>query len=129
MSVSARELSVRVLDEVDRKRAYASRVLDRVLSEAKTDARERSLATEIVYGTLRNRGYIDWVIDTMTPRGVDSIDTRLLNILRTAIYQIRFLTRIPPSAAVNEAVNLSKKLAGTRFHRFVNGLLRSYIRK
>lgn len=129
MSVSARELSVRVLDEVDRKRAYASRALDRVLSEAKTDARERSLATEIVYGTLRNRGYIDWVIDTMTPRGVDSIDTRLLNILRTAIYQIRFLTRIPPSAAVNEAVNLSKKLAGTRFHRFVNGLLRSYIRK
>lgn len=129
MSPNARELSVRVLDEVDTKGAYANLALDRILSEAEIDSRERSLATEIVYGTLRNRAYIDWVIDSLTPRGIDSIDPKLLNILRTAIYQIRFLTRIPPFAAVNEAVNLSKKRAGRNTHRFVNGLLRSYVRR
>src|SRR5690554_5532750 len=99
MSSGARELAVRALNDVDRNGAYASRALDRALSETGIDSRERSLATEIVYGTLRNRAYIDWVIDTMTSRGIDSVDVKLLNILRTAIYQIRFLTRIPPFAA------------------------------
>lgn len=127
--MDARELAVRVLDDVDRKGAYANQALDRWLSEVRLESRERALATEIVYGTLRNRGYIDWAIDSLTPRGVGSIDTRLLNVLRTAVYQIRFLTRIPPFAAVNEAVSLGKRLAGGNAHRFLNGVLRAYVRR
>lgn len=127
--MNARELAVRVLDEVDRKGAYANQALDRWLSEVRLEPRERSLATEIVYGTLRNRGYIDWAINSLTPRGVGSIDARLLNVIRTAVYQIRFLTRIPPFAAVNEAVNLGKRIAGGRAHGFLNGVLHTYVRR
>ena len=129
MSLSARRLAVEILNEVDRKRSYASQALDRHLFGAGLDARERSLVTEIVYGTLRNRGYIDWVINSLTPRGIESVDHRILNILRTAIYQVRFLTRIPSFAAVNEAVDISKSVAGRNAPKFVNGLLRAFVRR
>lgn len=129
MSHGARRLAVEILNEVDKKRAYAGQALDRHLSATELDARERSLVTEIVYGTLRNRGYIDWAIDSLAPRGVGSIDYRILNILRTAIYQVRFLTKIPAFAAVNEAVDISKSVAGRNAPKFVNGLLRAYVRR
>jgi 16S rRNA (cytosine967-C5)-methyltransferase len=122
-------LAVEILNDVDKKRAYAGQALDRHLSAAQLDARERSLVTEIVYGTLRNRGYIDWAVGSLAPRGVGSIDYRILNILRTAIYQVRFLTRIPPFAAVNEAVDISKRVVGRNAPGFVNGLLRAFVRR
>lgn len=129
MSHSARRVAVEILNEVDKKRAYAGQALDRHLAAAELDARERSLVTEIVYGTLRNRGYIDWAIGSLAPRGIESIDYRILNILRTAIYQVHFLTRIPAFAAVNEAVDISKSVAGRNAPGFVNGLLRAYVRR
>ncbi len=61
-------------------------------------------------------------------KGIDKLDSFVLNILRISIYQIRFLDKVPSFAVVNEAVNLTKKMSNVGASKLVNGVLRSYLR-
>ncbi len=92
------------------------------------DRRDRNFTYALVYGVLRTRGKLDWIIHRFSKSGIQKIDPPVLNILRCALFQIFSMDRIPPSAAVNTAVSLSKKTAPQWVVRFVNGLLRNIIR-
>ncbi len=88
------------------------------------DGRDRALATELVYGTLR---YHRWLVSRLAkhaPRGVDKLDPRVLSTLVVAAYQLLVLTRVPPFAAVNEAVSAVRALRGDRMAAFANAVLR-----
>lgn len=127
--LSAREAAVLVLDDVDRRDSYAEIALSRRLSGAGFAARDRALSSEIVYGVLRRRMFLDYCINALADRGIRSIDPDILNVIRAGMYQIRFLDRIPDSAAVDESVKLAVKRLGVgRASGFVNGILRSFIR-
>lgn len=89
---------------------------------------DRKLLTQLVYGTLRMRGCLDWIIGKLHSGAAGSLETRLKNILRTALFQILFMDRIPPYAAVNEAVEIAKKEAPGRAP-LVNAILRNALRK
>jgi 16S rRNA (cytosine967-C5)-methyltransferase len=103
--------------------------LDAVLSgHAITHLPDRKLLTQLVYGTLRMRGYLDWIISRLYTGAAGSLETRLENILRTALFQILCMDRIPPYAAVNEAVEIAKKEAPGR-EPLVNAILRNALRK
>src|SRR5688572_276498 len=91
-------------------------------------ARDRSLLTEIVYGTLRWRGRIDLHLKQLTRRSFEETDPFIKNLLRVTLYQISFLDRVPEYAALNEAVTLAKMHAGNRISGFVNGIVRNFIR-
>ncbi|MCX7635614.1 MAG: hypothetical protein N2Z74_07715, partial [Syntrophales bacterium] len=89
--------------------AFAEDLLDRSFSGGDIrDDRDRRLLTELVYGTLRMRGYLDWLLSSYTTKGLSSLPVVVRNILRTALYQHYFLTKIPAFAAVNEAVALTR---------------------
>ena len=90
---------------------------------------DRAFLTELMYGVLRWRGKLDWVIGQFSKTPFEEIETEIVNILRIGLYQILFLTRTPVSAAVNESVDLAKKTRGKGGGGFVNGVLRSVIRK
>jgi 16S rRNA (cytosine967-C5)-methyltransferase len=90
---------------------------------------DRAFLTELTYGVLRWRGKLDWVISRFSKTSFEKIETGIVNILRIGLYQILFLTRTPVSAAVNESVDLAKKSRGKGGGGFVNGVLRSVIRK
>ena len=90
--------------------------------------RDRNFTYALVYGVLRTRGRLDWIIHQFSKNGIEKIDAKVLQILRSALFQIFFMSRIPPSAAVNTAVTLSKKTSPPWVAGFVNGLLRSVIR-
>ncbi len=90
---------------------------------------DRAFLTELVYGILRWRGRLDWTIQHFSNIPFEKIETGTLNILRLGSYQILFLTRTPASAAVNESVELAKRIRGKGGASFVNGLLRSLIRR
>ena len=79
-------------------------------------------------GTIRETIRIDYIIDRLADRGVRSIKLRPLIILRMGMYAIDFLDSVPDHAAVNEAVSLAKAVAKGS-DRFVNGMLRSYLRQ
>lgn len=125
MPSSPRQIALTVLNRL----AGSRRTLDPILADALADAdlspRDRSLTYALVYGVLRWRGRIDWIIDYFSRIPLPRIDPPVLNILRLGVYQIVFMDRVPPSAAVNTAVELAKGCVRDHVVRFVNGILRS----
>jgi len=90
---------------------------------------DRAFLTELMYGVLRWRGKLDWVVSQFSKTPFEKIESEIVNILRIGLYQILFLTRTPVSAAVNEAVELAKKTRGKGGGGFVNAILRSVLRE
>lgn len=125
---SVRKLAADILVKVDVDQSYADVLLDQVLNRGVLDSKDRALLTEIVCGTLRWRGRIDAYLRQLMRRPIEQTDPFITNLLRSALYQIRFLARIPHYAAVNESVDLAKRHAGSKVSGFVNGVLRSFQR-
>lgn len=119
-----RRWAVRILSRVEYGGSFAEGLLDRCLSAGRLrDDRDRRLLTELVYGTLRMRGYLDWLMDGYTRKGTASLPVEVRNIIRTALYQHFFLERIPAFAAVNEAVEITMTDRAP-FAPLVNAILR-----
>lgn len=88
------------------------------------ESRDAGLATEIVYGVLRRRAQLDWLIGRASSRPVEELDTEVLRALRMGAYQLRFLSRVPAHAAVGESVELVKRARRSSAAGFVNAVLR-----
>ena len=91
--------------------------------------REQSLLRALVFGVLRWRGRLDYVISHFSRTRFDKINPIVLNVLRLALFQIIYLYRIPDSAAVNTAVELAKACGATWVVDYVNALLRKAARE
>ena len=125
----ARVAAARVLERVIADTAFADLALEAELERARLSPRDRALATELVYGTLRWQRYLDWVLAPHSNRRLDALDPRPLVLLRMAAYQIVFLERVPAFAAVNDAVTLSRRRAKPGVASFVNAVLRAFSRR
>jgi len=121
---SARAIAAQVLHGFDPAREYAGQMLDRMLDQTQ----ERQRATDLVHGTVRNRGAIDAVIAKFSGRPTARIDARLLTILRVAVYEIAYNPATPVYSIVDEAVNTAGKSGGKRQSGFVNAVLRQIVR-
>lgn len=88
------------------------------------DPRDRALAAEIATGTLRWRGAIDAVVAAFARGGIDRLDPEVLEILRLGAYQLLHLARVPPSAVVNDAVDLARAGGKRSAAGLVNAVLR-----
>jgi 16S rRNA (cytosine967-C5)-methyltransferase len=93
------------------------------------DGRDAGLASDIVFGTLRRRGELDAAIGMYSKRGVEKLDAAVRIALEMALYQIRFLDRVPGHAAVNDAVELARKAGKASAAALVNAILRRAIRE
>jgi 16S rRNA (cytosine967-C5)-methyltransferase len=125
----ARLLAVRVLDRVQRARAFADLSLHHHLSHSDLSAADRALATELVYGTLRWRGRIDYLLDQLLDQEVAKLEPVVASALRIGAYQLLFSDRIPDSAAVDEAVRCVRALGVERATGLVNAVLRRLARE
>ena len=125
----ARDAALRILQQVDTRGTYANELLDQILEREEPAQEDRRLITELVYGTLRMQGTLDWVLDRLGRRPVETTPSFLRNILRLGAYQILFLEKIPVSAAVNEAVKLGRKYGHPGWMSYINGVLRALVRK
>ncbi|MDA8405359.1 MAG: 16S rRNA (cytosine(967)-C(5))-methyltransferase RsmB [Deltaproteobacteria bacterium] len=123
----SRELAVKILNEVD-KGVYAETTLSQLLSKNAISDRDRSLTTEIVYGTVRWKDRLDSIIDGHLTLKGKKLDPEIRNILRIAFYQILFLTRIPVYSVTHQAVAQAKTRLKGRFSKLVNAVLRSVLR-
>ena len=104
--------------------AYANIRAQELLDDSTLDARDKALVTAIAYGTLRMQGKLDFLISQVSSREISSIDPKVKNLLRMGIFQLLYL-RIAEHAAINETVQLTKKIAGDSKASFVNAILRS----
>jgi 16S rRNA (cytosine967-C5)-methyltransferase len=121
----ARDVAARVLERVERDGAYASRALDAELGRyPQIEPRERALATELVYGSLRTRRVLESRLGPLAPRGLDRLDSFVKAHLIVAAYQILVLDRVPAFAAVDAAVGAIRQGRSPRLAGFANAVLR-----
>ncbi len=123
----ARRAAFQILRRVELEGAYASVLLAGLDPEMRED--DRALCHELVLGVLRRELWLDRVIEHFAKRGIDKIDLPVKLALRLGLYQLRFLSRIPPSAAVNESVNLVRAAGLRSAASFANAVLRHATRE
>lgn len=121
----AREASVEILLLVSSKGAYANIALNNYFKQNEVASVDKALATEIVYGTLRRRITIDYILNQYVSTGIENIPEKMREILRMTTYQLYFMDKIPVFAAIDEAVTLSKKMGFNKMSAFCNGVLRN----
>ena len=121
-----RYLSVLILDKVFNDKSYSNLILKEYLQKYDLKDVDKRLITEIVYGTVKYKLSIDNIINIF----VKKFDERDIStvILRSAIYQLRYLDKVPEYAILNESVEVSKLLCNNK-SKFINGVLRNYLRK
>ena len=120
--ITARDVARRVLDRVDKDQAWATLTLDGELGRSGLDERDRRLASEIVYGVLRNRMRIDRAFAAHAD--LERTPPKVRTALRVAAYQILFLDRVPAYAAVDDAVAAARAFGGQKLAGFSNAVLR-----
>jgi 16S rRNA (cytosine967-C5)-methyltransferase len=129
MKKPARLLAVEILNRVEESDAFAEPLLDACLSgNSLADLRDRRLLTQLVYGTLRMQGRLDWIIDKLYRGKAGSLETGIRNILRTGLYQLLFTDKIPVFAVLDETVKTAKIMYPGRTG-LVNAILRNALRK
>lgn len=127
---SAREAAMLTLAACERQGAWSDGYLKKTLREQGLDRRDAALASRLCYGVLQNKLLLDWHLARFCKGRLAALDVKVLCNLRVAAYQLLFLDKIPPSAAVNEAVELTKKhCRNPRAAGMVNGILRSMLRQ
>lgn len=126
----ARLVAIETLFQLGKTRKPVSVLFDRIAEDNHVQPNDRQLAMKIIYGVLRNRDYLDRILGILCSRPVKKIKPFVYQSLLSGLYQIYFLDRIPPSAAINETVNVlkSRKLP-SQLQGFVNGVLRQSIRQ
>ena len=116
------------ISAVNRDGAYANIKLPDLLAASSLSEQDRAWVTEAVYGTLRMQGKHDYFLTLLCERPLDSVNPAVLDVLRLGLHQI-FEMRTPDHAAVSATVALTRYISGESPTAFVNGVLRSAIRR
>ncbi len=124
-----RKLVVEALIKLEEQEGYSNLILDSMLQKYRLDRRDAALFSTLFYGVLERKITLDYIISNHSSKPIRKLSPQVLNILRTAVYQIRYLERIPDSAAVDQAVKLTRKFRQTSAGGFVNAVLRAALRQ
>ena len=129
MVTIARQLAYQALWRVAAQSSFSSYLLPSFLDKGSLSDRDQRLITELVYGCLRWQGRLDWVISRFSHSPPSALEVPVLITIRLGCYQLLFLERIPPSAAVKESVELAKRYGSPGSARLVNAVLRQICRR
>lgn len=128
--MDAREVALRTLSACQRQGAWSDGHLKKAIREAGLDSRDGALATTLCFGVLQNQMLLDFYLDCFSKIKTVKMEEKVLLALRLGVYQMRFLDRIPVSAAVNTSVELARKYSrNPRTAALVNGVLRTIARQ
>lgn len=127
--MNARTTALSALIACRKQGAWADGVLKEYIARDKLDRRDAALASRLCYGVLQNRMLLDHYIGYCLTSSTKKLQPIVHDILRLGIYQIMMMDKIPVSAAVNEAVEQTKKYANRAAAGLVNGVLRRAARE
>ena len=123
-----RQIAARVLSQRGTSGEFTENLLEIALATARLSSADRGLCQELVYGVVRWQATLDRLIARKTVSGREPRPA-LMNLLRLGLYQIFWLDRIPPHAAVNEMVELAKVSGYVSQAGLINAILRGYLRE
>ena len=125
---TARQIAVEALGKVNGSKGYSNIVIDKALEQSGLDLRDAAFATALFYGVLERMLTLDHCIAGFSKTPVEKLTPQVREILRVSLYQILYMDSVPDSAAVNEAVNLTRVFRKESAGGFVNGVLRAFLR-
>ncbi len=127
---SGRLVALNALYDFQQSGEPMSTILSRLSAKNRLDIRDNQLVKALVFGIFRRQQYLDCIIGRFSRYPITKMKPRTLIALRIGVYQLLFMDRIPPSAAVNETVQAFKGGRQPKWLvRFVNGILRSVARE
>ena len=121
--MNVKQVAINLISQVD-KGAYSNITLNETFKTLDINSKEKAFITEIFYGVLRNKKFLDYIIERYTK---EIKKEWIRNLLRISIYQITFMDS-DNKGIVWEATELSKKKYGMTISKFINGTLRNYLR-
>lgn len=121
-----REIAFRLLQQREARTDFIENLLEAELKRSPLNPPDRGLVQEIVYGVVRWQSTLDWLVAQKTSGKKQKM--ALLSLLRMGLYQLFWLSRIPDHAAVNETVEIAKRLGFGPQSGFINAVLRGYLR-
>lgn len=128
-SVNDRELILEILLMITRDGEYSHIALRQVLDQYQyLDKKERSFITRVVNGTLERMIEIDYILNQFSKVKVNKMKPVIRTIMRSSVYQLKYMDAIPHAAVCNEAVKLAGKRGFSQLKGFVNGVLRNISR-
>ena len=125
---NARKTAVKVLVKIEKEGTYSNLGVAEALKNSELNLQDKSIATAIIYGVLDRKITLDYILSKFLKTPINKTEPFTLMVLRSALYQIKYMDKIPESAAVNEAVKIMKSSKFSRNSGFVNGVLRSVLR-
>ena len=129
MAQDARSAVVKALAALHREKRYSNIALDELLKTTELTAKDRAFASRLFYGVIERRLTLDYVLSTASSMPLRKLHPLVLETLRVATYQLLYMDKIPPSAAVNEAVSGIRRMKQGNASGFVNGVLRGILRR
>lgn len=128
-NTNSRELILEILLQITRDGEYSHIALKNTLDQYQyMDKKERAFITRVVNGTLERMIELDYILDQFSKVKVSKMKPVIRTILRSAVYQLRYMDSVPDSAVCNESVKLAVKRGFTNLKGFVNGVLRNISR-
>ncbi|MBI5324135.1 MAG: 16S rRNA (cytosine(967)-C(5))-methyltransferase RsmB [Ignavibacteriae bacterium] len=126
--IGVRGIAVKILSRFERSDAYLEKLLDNEIRNNNFNQMDKGLLTELVNGVIRWKWKLDWVLTGFYQGDYLKCLNIVKNSLRVGLYQILFLNKIPIHAAVNESVEIVKKIQGEKTAGLVNAVLRNVAR-
>ena len=125
-SVNSRELILSILLSVTRDGEYSHLAIAGVLEKYQyLDKQERAFITRVSEGTIEHMIELDYILNQYSKVRVNKMKPVIRCIMRSAVYEMKYMDSVPLSASCNEAVKLAKKKGFTNLTGFVNGVLRN----
>ena len=121
--MNVKQVAINLISQVD-KGAYSNIALNETFKTLNINSKEKAFITEIFYGVIRNKKFLDYIIEKNTK---EIKKEWIRNLLRISIYQITFMDS-DNKGVVWEGTELAKKKYGVPISKFINGTLRSYLR-
>lgn len=125
MAKSARDTAVDALLQWERDDTFSNITVDQMVRSSMLSAEDTAFATRLVYGVIERLLTVDWLLRKAIRRSVDTCQPSVRAILRVGAYQLVFMDKIPSAAAVNEAVEQTRRYRQAKASGFVNGVLRT----
>lgn len=123
---NVRDAALSILMEIENEQAFSNLLLHKTIELYDLPVKDRALLTELTYGTLQQQMTLDYYLQPFI-RG--KVQPWVRQLLRLSVYQIVYLSKIPPHAVVNEAVKIANKRGHKGISSMVNGILRSILRE
>ena len=124
-----RKSAVKALIKVEADGGFSNLVIDNVIKQDGIEGADSALATALFYGVLDRKITIDYILSKYSKQPIKKLPYYVAAALRIGVFQLLYMDRVPPFAAINESVNLVKRSKNSNSSGYVNAVLRNVDRE